>query len=77
MRFAVQFIRQGISFFVTQFQETKNVKQFDVQEIKPLESFPSGPNAFLYRKYENAQETLIKEIKEIETVKLKKGLNPD
>ncbi len=48
-----------------------------MQEIKPLESFPSGPNAFLYRKYENAQETLIKEIKEIETVKLKKGLNPD
>lgn len=79
MRFAVQFIRQGISFFVTQLQDPQNVRQYDISELRPIESFGGGPSAFLSRQFQNEKETLINRIKEIQTIIQMGGdeLNPN
>lgn len=64
MKFTVQFIRQGISYFVAQLQDAKNVAQFDVQEVKPVEAFGGAQN-YLPKQFANEKDNLIQRIKEI------------
>jgi hypothetical protein len=51
MRFTVQFIRQGISYFVALLQDPKNVTQYDVQEPKPVDAFAAGSHNYLPKQF--------------------------